>query len=416
MIFFYTKATSGFYFKNLKRLYMKGHVERRYTKDETGEYKFTSGGNVLTGAGKRGGESGFVWKGFDPTAKGRHWAIPGTLAEQMDDGYEKLGVIAKLDALYDAGLIDIEDGNAWPTPVRYLTSKSGSPIQDIWAFQPYTEGTVYGSTLGIDADVEWLGPTSPERLGYPTQKPIGLLERIIKSSCPEDGVVLDAYCGCETTIDAAQKLKLNWIGIDITYQSIAVVLKRLEDTYGKSILEGISLNGIPKDMKSAHALANKKDDRLRKEFEKWAVLTHTNNRAVINQKKGADGGIDGIAYFKVGKKDNAKIIFQVKSGGVKRSDVATLRGDMEKNEAAMAVLITLEEPSKPMTADAKAAGPYKHVEMGKNYERISIVTIREIIEDGKRLEIPMSMDVLKAAQKAIEGGEQMTLLHDDVPF
>jgi hypothetical protein len=155
-------------------------------------------------------------------------------------------------------------------------------------------------------------------------------------------VILDAYCGCGTTIDAAQKLKRKWIGIDITYQSIAVVLKRLEDTYGKKLLDDIALNGIPKDMKSARALANKKDDRLRKEFEKWAVLTYTNNRAVINDKKGADAGIDGRAYFKVGKKDNAKIVFQVKSGGVSRKDIATLRGDMEKENAALAVLITLE--------------------------------------------------------------------------
>jgi hypothetical protein len=155
-------------------------------------------------------------------------------------------------------------------------------------------------------------------------------------------VILDAYCGCGTTIDAAQKLKRKWIGIDITYQSIAVVLKRLEDTYGKKLLDDIALNGIPKDMKSARALANKKDDRLRKEFEKWAVLTYTNNRAVINDKKGADAGIDGRAYFKVGKKDNAKIVFQVKSGGVSRKDIAMLRGDMEKENAALAVLITLE--------------------------------------------------------------------------
>ena len=153
-------------------------------------------------------------------------------------------------------------------------------------------------------------------------------------------------------------------------------------------------------MNSAIALAHKKDDRLRKEFEKWAVLTYTNNRAVINEKKGADSGIDGIAYFRVGKKDNAKIIFQIKSGGVKRSDIATLRGDMEKTESAMAVLITLEPPTKPMDHDAKAAGVYKHAEMGKSYDRISIVTVEDILA-GKRLEIPMSLEVLKAAQKAI---------------
>jgi site-specific DNA-methyltransferase (adenine-specific) len=141
---------------------------------------------------------------------------------------------------------------------------------------------------------------------------------------------------------------------------------------------------------------------LRKEFEKWAVLTYTNNRAVINDKKGADAGIDGIAYFKTGKSDNAKIVFQVKSGGVKRGDIATLRGDMEREKAALAVLITLEEPSGPMTAEAKGVGQFKHEDMGRTYDKISIVTVKEIVEDEKRLDIPMSLEVLKAAQAKAE--------------
>lgn len=244
---------------------------------------------------------------------------------------------------------------------------------------------------------------------YPTQKPQSLLERIIKASSNEGDVVLDAYCGCGTTIDAAERLKRNWIGIDITYQSIAVVLKRLEDTYGKPFVETITLGGIPKDIQSVRALATKKDDRLRKEFEKWAVLTYTNNRAVINEKKGADAGIDGIAYFKVGKKDNAKIIFQAKSGGVSRKDIATLRGDMQRTEAPLGVLITLEPPTKPMILEAKAAGQYHHPDMGKAYDSITIVTAQEIIEGHKRLEIPMSIEVLRAAQRTLDS-EQLSLL------
>ena len=154
-------------------------------------------------------------------------------------------------------------------------------------------------------------------------------------------------------------------------------------------------------MASAEALAHKKDDRLRKEFEKWAVLTYTNNRAIINEKKGADAGIDARAFFKTGRTDNAKIIFQVKAGGVKRGNIATLRGDMQREEAAMAVLITLEVPTRPMLNEAKGAGQYKHEEMGRSYDSISIVTVKEIVEDGKRLEIPMSLEVLRAAQTVI---------------
>ncbi len=120
---------------------------------------------------------------------------------------------------------------------------------------------------------------------------------------------------------AAQKLGCEWIGIDITYQSISLIAKRLEERFeGQSL--AIELDGIPKDVDSARALANKKDDRLRKEFEKWAVLTYTNNRAVINEKKGADAGIDAIAFFQTSKLDTEKIIFQVKSGGVKRGRIS----------------------------------------------------------------------------------------------
>jgi site-specific DNA-methyltransferase (adenine-specific) len=311
--------------------------------------------------------------------------------------YEVMGVTQywryskeRMRELIEEGRIIQPSPGAVPRYKRYLDEMPGVPMQNIWD------------------DIFPINSQAKERLGYPTQKPKALMQRVIEISSNEGDVVLDAYCGCGTTIDAAQKLKRKWIGIDITYQSIAVVLKRLEDTYGKSINEHIILNGIPKDIKSARALANKKDDRLRKEFERWAVLTYANNRARINDKKGADGGIDGRAYFKVGKSDNAKIIFQVKSGGVNRGDVAKLRGDMEKDSAALAVLITLELPTKPMELDAKAAGQYKHEEMGRSYDRISIVTVQELL-DGKRLEIPMSMEVLKAAEKAINE-EQMSLL------
>ena len=258
-------------------------------------------------------------------------------------------------------------------------------------------------------DINSIQSQSEERLGYPTQKPEALLDRILRTCSKKDAVILDAYCGCGTTVIVAEKLERQWIGIDITYQSISVVLRRLEHAFGAKILHQIKTDGVPQDMESAEALAHKKDDRLRKEFEKWAVLTYTNNRAIINEKKGGDKGIDGIAFFKTGKTDNAKIIFQVKSGGVKRGDIATLRGDMGREEAALAVLITLEEPTGPMKAEAKSAGQYKHEDMGRSYDKISIVTVQDIVEKGKRLEIPMSLEVLKSAKKA-DNSEQIKLL------
>jgi len=237
-----------------------------------------------------------------------------------------------------------------------------------------------------------------EYLGYPTQKPEALLERIIKASSNEGDTILDAYCGCGTTIAVAQRLKRRWTGIDITYQSISLIIRRLEDTFGKQISECIILDGIPKDIESARALANKKDDRLRKEFEKWAILTYSDNRAVINEKKGADKGIDGIAYFLSSQTDTEKIVFQVKSGNVKRSDIATFRSDKDDENAQIGIFLTLEEPTKPMRDAAMAAGMYEHKLMGRSYNRVQIVTIREIIEEKKRLDMPLSLEVLKSAK------------------
>jgi DNA modification methylase len=399
VIFFYTKS-ARYTWNNPKRPYMQGHVDENFIKDEKG-YRTDYYGNVLTGSGTRGGESGKPWRGVNPTEKGRHWAIPGAVVEEIDEDLSGLTQHQKLDRLVELGFITIDPTQAWPIYARYIKSTDGQPVPDIWAFQPHTSGTVFGTTDGIDEDVRWLSTKDSERLGYPTQKPEGLLQRIIEASSNKGDLILDAYGGCGTTIAVAQRLKREWIGIDITYQSISLILRRLENAFGATSLSKIILNGIPQDMESAVALAHKQDDRVRKEFEKWAVLTFTNNRAVINDKKGADQGIDGRAYFLTGKRDNAKIIFQVKSGHVKRGDIATLRGDMGRENAVIGVLVTLEPPTGAMVKEAKAAGQYKHELMGRSYDTIQIVTIEDVL-DGKRLDIPMSLEVLKAAQREVE--------------
>jgi DNA modification methylase len=258
-----------------------------------------------------------------------------------------------------------------------------------------------GESEGVAMDDVWdISRVPPIKQLYPTEKPEALLERIILATTNEGDVVLDAYCGCGTTIVSAEALKRQWLGIDITYQSISLILRRMEHTYGPDKLNDIITDGIPRDLDSASALAHKKDDRLRKEFEKWAVLTFTNNRAIINEKKGADAGVDGIAHFRIGRDDNAKMIFQVKSGGVNRGDIAKLHGDMEREGAALAFFITLEDATAPMRQEAKAVGQFRIEDMGRSYDRISIVTVRDLVEGNARLEIPMSLEVLKAAQRA----------------
>lgn len=298
----------------------------------------------------------------------------------------------KMNQLIAEGRIVQTKPGTVPRYKRYLDEMPGTPLQNLWD------------------DIKPIQSQSAERLGYPTQKPLYLLERIIQVSSDEGDVVLDAYCGCGTTVAVAQSRNRKWIGIDITYQSISLILKRLEDSFGKDVLDQIKLNGIPKDMESAIALANKKDDRTRKEFEKWAVLTYSNNRAIINQKKGADKGIDGIAYFQGENDDPEKIILQVKSGKVKSGDIRDLQGTVTLEQAVIGIFITLEEPTKDMTKTAKAAGIYQNKFMSQSCDRIQIVTIQEILESNKRLDIRLSLEVLKSAEKQMEiQGTQMEL-------
>jgi len=263
------------------------------------------------------------------------------------------------------------------------------------------ENGVYNFVFARDVwDISYINSQSKERMGYPTQKPEELLERIIKASSNPGDVVLDAYCGCGTTVAVANRLDRQWIGIDITYHSIGLILKRLADINGGQLPADIVVDGIPQDMNSARALANRDDDRVRKEFEKWAVLTYTNNRGVINEKKGADKGIDGIVYFASGPGKTERMVIQVKSGGANRGTIATLKGDMQRERAELALLITMDEPTKNMISEAKNAGTYEHALMGRSYDRIRIVTVREMIEQDARIDLPLSYDAVKPGKKS----------------
>ncbi|MFM7886278.1 MAG: DNA methyltransferase, partial [Pseudanabaena sp.] len=309
----------------------------------------------------------YEYKGYQPPKNG--WAISKEKMEQWDA----------------EGRLHFPDNkNGRIRRKRFLDELKGKPIQNLWD------------------DIDTISAQAAERLGYPTQKPEALLERILKASSNEGDVVLDAYCGCGTTVAVSQRLNRQWIGIDITYQSISLILKRLEDTFSKGVLDHITLNGIPKDIESAQLLANKSDDRTRKEFEKWAVLTYSNNRATINQKKGADKGIDGIAYFRSEKDEPEKIILQVKSGKVSSRDIRDLQGTITRENATLGIFITLQKPTKDMIKEAKEAGIYKSQFMSAPVDKIRIVTVQEIIEEQKRLDILLALEVLKSAEKQME--------------
>lgn len=259
-----------------------------------------------------------------------------------------------------------------------------------------------------------LNPMSRERLGYPTQKPEALLERLILASSNPGDTVLDAYCGCGTTIAVAHRLGRRWIGIDITYQAIALILKRLEDStppdQRDALHRQIIVHGIPRDMAAARALALDPRDKTRKEFEKWAILTYTQNRAALHHSKGADGGIDGWVYFLTGPHQNGVALLQVKSGHVNRATIAALRGDMQRSGAELGVLLTLQPPTQPMLAEARAAGVYHHPLFALTVPRIQIVTIEDLLNRQVRFALPMTHEVLKAAQTVTASADQLSWL------
>lgn len=252
--------------------------------------------------------------------------------------------------------------------------------------------------------IPFIAPSAKERMGYPTQKPEKLLEKIIQASSNEGDIILDAYCGCGTTVAVANKLNRQWIGVDITYQSISLILKRLTE-HDKTLLDNIEINGVPKDINSAIALANKTDDRTRKEFEKWLVLTYSNNYAMINEKKGGDGGIDGISYIPdrddKGEIENKKALFSVKSN-VKLSPtvIRDLNGTIERDKAACGILLTLY-PMPNLVKECKQYGNYHNALINKDYPKIQVVCVDELF-NGVRLELPNVVKVLKKAEQHAE--------------
>jgi site-specific DNA-methyltransferase (adenine-specific) len=375
-IFYYTKSVNALFYAP-KGPYTKGYVDDYFQhEDGRGRYRTQS----LTGPGVRTGDSGKPWRAYDPTIKGRHWQPASYLYRKYNQLTGKnladRPLIARLDGLDEVGLIHWS-GTEEPTYKQYLEDSPGVPYQDIWAYQPGTKGCVYGQPDDcIDQDVKWLD-ASKEKLEYPTQKPEGLLSRIIRASSHEGDVVLDPFCGCGTTVAVAERLQRQWIGIDITYAAIAVMKKRLNDAYGEEV--GYDIVGEPKSLPDAAQLA--KDSPY--QFQWWA-LDFVGARPV-EEKKGADKGIDGRLFFYDDDSRKAKqIIFSVKSGGVTVAHVRDLRGAMERDKAEMACLISLEKSTRPMRTEALDAGSYKSP-WGTSHPGIQLLTIAELLE-GKRLD------------------------------
>jgi DNA modification methylase len=282
-ILFYTKSNS-YVWNPIKRPYMRGHVQQYFVKDNNG-WRTNYYGNVLTGSGRRGGLSGQPWRGIDPSAKGRHWAIPRALLDEIDEDLSHLNQHEKLDRLLELGHITIDRDSYWPIYHRYIKPQDGTPAPDIWAYQPYTEKTVFGTDEGVDADVRWLSTRDKERLGYPTQKPEALLSRIISASSQEGAFVLDPFCGCGTTVVVAERMRRKWIGIDISLTATNIMRERVKRvTNGQCTPKVV---GIPKT-----------EDDLRElrtfEFQNWVIQKCW---ATHSPRKQGKAGIDGYSYM-----------------------------------------------------------------------------------------------------------------------
>ena len=376
-ILFYSK-TGEFTFHPATRPYTNAYIESRFRHcDERGRYQT----NYLTGPGPRSGESGRPWQNYDPTANGRHWAIPRSLRPYLPDGGAGMSSHQQLDALHTQGLIVLPQ-RAGGQPMYKQYVGEGVPYQDIWAYQPNTKGILYDSDECIDEDVKYL-ESENERLGYPTQKPAGLLERIVGASSNEGDVVLDPFCGCGTAMAAAERLNRRWIGIDITHLAISIIRRRMADAFG-SALQPYAVIGLPQDVASARALAQQ--DRY--QFEWWALGLVT-ARPARDKRKGADGGVDGyINFFDDNSGQPRSVIVQVKSGGVNRGMIAALKGDMEREKAHLGLFITLAEPTAPMRQEALAAGFYEpKCFPGQRYPRLQILTIAQLLA-GQEPEYP----------------------------
>ena len=348
----------------------------------------------------------------DVDEDGRRYSLTSLVNPNRDRPnltYEFLGITRvwrwtkeRMQQAYEDGIVvQTKPGNV-PRQKRYLDEQKGKPLGDIWTDIPPLQGD------------------AAENLKYPTQKPEALLERIIRASSNEGDIVLDPFCGCGTAIAAAHKLGRQWIGIDITHLSIALQKYRLQDMFELASGADYEVIGEPATEDAARELAQDSANEGRYQFEWWA-LSLVGAKPVGGQagsrrgKKGSDKGIDGVINFfeqdDKGKPKPRKVIVQVKSGKVKSGDIRDLKGTVEREKAVIGVFITLELPTQAMLKEALAAGNYESEFWNRQYRKLQILSIRDLL-GGDGVDMPPQHGTFRQAQRqrANDGKAQRDLI------
>lgn len=351
-------------------------VYQAYSQEQLGRYKRDENGRFYTGQDLTGPGASpnrtIEWRGVHPGAN-RHW----------------MWSIEEMERLLTEGRILLKrDGAPRKDGYKvYLDEMPGKPIGDTWT------------------DITRIANTSHERLGYPTQKPLALLERIIAASSNPGDVILDPFCGCGTAVAAAQKLDRRWLGIDITFLSINIMMDRLGAMFELQKGRDYDVIGEPEDEHDARQLAEENPYQFQ-----WWALSRVQAQPVGGEpgskrgKKGKDRGIDGVRYFiDDSPNDPKRVIIQVKGGAIKSGDIRDLVGTVEREKAAIGAFVTLRLPTKEMLLEAVTAGYYTSKYSGADYPRIQVLTVSDLFS-GKGLQLPSSDVTSRRAQR--EKGRQ----------
>ena len=369
-LLFYTK-TSNWNWNPVYTPYDQGYIDQfyRHIEPET-ERRYRLGDLTGPGGAARGNPS------YEVMGVTRYWRY------SQD----------RMQELIEQGRVVQASPGAVPAYKRYLDEMPGVPLQDVWT------------------DIGPIGARARERLGYPTQKPEALLERMIRASSNEGDVVLDPFCGCGTAVAAAHKLGRQWLGIDITHLAVALMKNRLKTAFDLDAGSDYDVVGEPQDEGSARALWEQDPYQ----FQFWAVslleAQPQSGQTRADQRRGADRGIDGVLYFIDGQRRTPqKVVLQVKGGRVSSPQVRDLVGVVEREKTAMGLFISLESPTRDMRQEAAAAGFYHSDLWAREFPKIQLRTVGEMLS-GRGFDLPPRPGDYQPAQRVRRSqGRQATL-------